>query len=312
MKWSTGSEAVPTIESNLPGLLSTGPFHAAFRAAVRERGLTLERLRSHLARRGISVGISSLSDWQHGRSRPGPASLPAVSALEQILGLRADSLVRLLVAPADHGGGRATRRRDGLEERADVVAALLDDLPGGGQHAVDVVSRHDKVSIDAHRRAAVVWSRVVVRARVDGVDRFVLRYFGDAGCDVDSVRLCLLENCRLGEVRRHATGVVVAELLFDEVLSAGQTWVFEKQIIDQTGRPCTEHAHGFLGTGEQYVLEIRFDPARLPADCHVFGQPGLHDERRRIADLALNRHHAVHLYTSAASAGLIGIGWSWP
>jgi hypothetical protein len=311
MNSSTGCEAVQISESDLPSLLSTGPFHAAFRAAIRERGLTLERLRSHLGRRGIPVGISSLSDWQHGRSRPGPGSLRTVSALEEILGLRAGSLVRLLVTSLVDGAYRVNRR-GGLDERADVVAALLDDLPGGGQRDVDVLNRHDKVSIDAHRRASMVWSRIVVRAREDGVDRFVLRYFGDAGCDVDTVRLGLLENCRLGEVRRHAAGVVVAELLFDDVLSAGQTWVFEKQIIDESGKPCTEHAHGFLRTEEQYVLEVRFDPNRLPADCHVFGQPGLHDERRRIGDLALNRHHTVHLHASGISAGLIGIGWSWP
>ncbi len=307
MKSSTGCDAAQISESDLPSLLSTGPFHAAFRAAVRERGLTLERLRSHLGRRGISVGVSSLSDWQHGRSRPGPGSVRAVSALEEVLGLRADSLVRLLAAAAHRANPR-----DGLDERADVIAALLDDLPGGGQRDVDVLSRHDKVCVDAHRRAAVVWSRIVVRARVDGVDRFVLRYFGDAGCEVDAVRLGLLENCRLGEVRRHAAGIVVAELLFDEALSAGQTWVFEKQIVDQTGKPCTEHAHGFLRNEEQYVLEVRFDPDRLPVDCHVFGQPGLHDERRRIGDLAVNRQHAVHLHASGVSAGLIGIGWSWP
>ena len=96
------------------------------------------------------------------------------------------------------------------------------------------------------------------------------------------------------------------------MLSAGQTWVFEKQIIDESGRPCTAHAHGFLRTEEQGVLEVRFDPTRLPVDCHVFGQPGLHDERRRIADLTLNRYHSVHLHAPAISAGLIGIGWSWP
>jgi hypothetical protein len=307
MKSSTGCEAPQIGESDLPSLLSTGPFHAAFRAAIRERGLTLERLRSHLGRRGISVGISSLSDWQHGRSRPGPGSVRAVSALEEILGLRADSLVRLLAANASR-----VNPRGGLDERADAVAALLDDLPGGGQRDVDVLDRHDKVVVDAQRRASVIWSRIVVRAREDGVDRFVLRYYGDAGCDVDTVRLGLLENCRLGEVRRHAAGIVVAELLFDEMLSAGQTWVFEKQIIDESGNPCTEHAHGFLRTEEQYVLEVRFDPGRLPVDCHVFGQPGLHYERRRIGDLALNRHHAVHLHASGISAGLIGIGWSWP
>jgi hypothetical protein len=143
------------------------------------------------------------------------------------------------------------------------------------------------------------------------VDRFVVRYFGDPGCDVDGIRFCPLENCRLGEVRRHRSGVAVAELLFDTVLSAGQTWVFEHRLVDRTGEPCTGHAHGFLGVEEQYLLEVRFHPARLPSDCHAFGQPGLHDDRRRTGGLTLNADHAVHVHASGGSAGLIGIGWTW-
>src|SRR5256885_8599794 len=82
-----------TTEPDLAQLLYTGPFHTALRAAVRERGLTLDRLRAHLARRGIPVGLSSLSDWQHGRRRPrSAASLRAVRALEEILGIPPRSL----------------------------------------------------------------------------------------------------------------------------------------------------------------------------------------------------------------------------
>src|SRR5439155_6448140 len=108
-------------------------------------------------------------------------------------------------------------------------------------------------------------------------------------------------------------GVMVAELLFDRALAAGETWLFEEQILDTTGAaPCTEHAFGFRQPGGQYLLEVRFDPAALPVDCHAFAQPGLNDERYRTGDLALNRYHAVHLFASGLSAGLVGIGWSWP
>jgi hypothetical protein len=306
---SNGVDGAGVVDPDLAGPLSTGPFDVAFRAAVRLRGLTLQRLRWHLAGRGIPIGVSSLSDWQHGRSRPGPASRPAVRALEQVLRLPTGSLVRLLVT-ADGGG--APRPRRGLDERDHVVAELLAGLPGGDRRNLDVLVRHDKVYVDAFGHASTVWSRVVVRAQRPGVDRFVVRYFGDPGCDVDSVRFRPLENCRLGEVRRHRSGVAVAELLFDSVLAAGQTWVFEERLVDPTGEPCTEHAHGFLGVEEQYLLEVRFDPARLPSDCHAFGQPGLRDERRRTADLPLNADHAVHVHASGGSAGLIGISWSWP
>src|SRR5216117_64978 len=96
----SGDELARKAERDLASLLYAGPFHAAFRAAVHERGLALDRLRAHLAQRGITVGLSSLSDWQQGRRRPcGANSLRAVHALEEILGLPPRSLIRLLVKP---------------------------------------------------------------------------------------------------------------------------------------------------------------------------------------------------------------------
>jgi hypothetical protein len=132
------------------------------------------------------------------------------------------------------------------------------------------------------------------------------------GCAIESVHVDAVENCRLSRVLRHPVGVLVAELLFDEVLAAGQTWVFEKRVRDGTGQPSREHAHGFRQHGEQHLMEVRFDPAALPLDCHAFAQSGLDDERRRTSDLALTSHHAVHLFASGVSGGLLGIGWSWP
>src|SRR5439155_6255757 len=61
-----GSDSTPwgwsvrPASGDLDSTLGTGPFDAALRAAVSRRGLTLDRLRSHLDRRGIPVGLSSL------------------------------------------------------------------------------------------------------------------------------------------------------------------------------------------------------------------------------------------------------------
>src|SRR4051794_30388853 len=114
-------------DRNANSLLYTGPFHAALRAGIRERGLTLERLRWHLARRGIPIGLSSLSQWQHGHTRPGrDNSLRAVEALEEILRLPPGSLTRLL-AVEDFP---ARPRKEGLDESGGPLGELLDSLPG--------------------------------------------------------------------------------------------------------------------------------------------------------------------------------------
>jgi len=128
---------------------------------------------------------------------------------------------------------------------------------------------------------------------------------------VDQVRVHGLENCRVGQVLRHPSGVLVAEVLFGETLRVGDTWVFEYRVDDGTGAPATEYAHGFRLAEEQLVMEARFHPCALPVDCHAFAQPGLYDPRYRTADLRLNQHHAVHLVAQGATTGVRGIAWSW-
>ena len=60
--------------------LRAGPFHVALRAAITARGLPLHRVQHHLTRRGVTVGVTSLSYWQQGRgarsapSRCGPCA----------------------------------------------------------------------------------------------------------------------------------------------------------------------------------------------------------------------------------------------
>src|SRR5207248_10592476 len=110
----------------------------------------------------------SLSDWQHGRRRPaGERSLTAVRALEEILGVPRESLVRLLGEPV----------RRGLDETRGALGELLDQLPVSRARTVEFLSGDDKVTIDGQRRCASVWSRVAVRALTGGVDRYLLRYF---------------------------------------------------------------------------------------------------------------------------------------
>ncbi|NDZ73640.1 hypothetical protein G3I36_21840, partial [Streptomyces sp. SID10362] len=55
------------------------------------------RVQHHLAHRGVKLGVTSLSYWQQGARRPRRAeSLRAVRALEEVLSLPDDSLLRLL------------------------------------------------------------------------------------------------------------------------------------------------------------------------------------------------------------------------
>jgi hypothetical protein len=144
------------------------------------------------------------------------------------------------------------------------------------------------------------------------VDRYPLRYYGDQDCVIDRVELGALENCRPGRVLRHPHGVIVAELLFDQALRPGETWVFEARWRDRSAAVSTEHAHLCRYPGEQYLMEVRFDPGTVPLACHAFVQSGLTGDRCATIPLTVSRHHAVHLLAEPERPGLRGIAWNWP
>src|SRR5690242_21087060 len=107
MRPATEYADAPTAE--LDTALRGGPFHVALRAAIAARGLPLQRVQHHLSRHGVKVGVTSLSYWQQGARRPQrPESLRAVRALEEILHLPDESLIRLLAEAGERAEiGRA-------------------------------------------------------------------------------------------------------------------------------------------------------------------------------------------------------------
>ncbi|MCX4582943.1 hypothetical protein [Streptomyces sp. NBC_01481] len=305
-------------EADLAQVLHTGPFHLALRAALAVRGLPLQRVQHHLAHRGIKVGVTSLSYWQQGARRPQrPESLRAVRALEDVLELPGNSLIRLL--DAGEGGGRtdverpAARSYRSLVEASGAVEQLLADLespPDGGLHTV---GHHERVRIGSGRELLGRDSAHVVRAHRDGIDRYLAIHHGDPGCDPARVEVSALENCRTGRVRWHReTGVLVAELLFDARLRAGETYYFGYGFEDGTGGPSSEYVRGFGFAGGQYVLQVHFDEGALPVRCRRFAQATTGALRGARTDLTLSgRHRTVHLVEQGVRPGILGIDWDW-
>ncbi|TXS51042.1 hypothetical protein [Streptomyces sp. t39] len=306
-------------EAELARVLNTGPFHQALRAALSVRGLPLQRVQHHLAHRGIKVGVTSLCYWQQGARRPRrPESLRAVRALEEVLELPAHSLIRLL--GTDGTGGRrpapapapAVRAYRGLAELTGEAERLLGGSapqPGG----LETLALQERVRIGADRRLLGRDAQHVVRARRDGVDRFLAVHRGEAGCDPDRVEISALENCRPGRIRRdRAAGTVVAELLFDGALRVGETYVFGYGVEDGTGGPSGACVRGFGGRGGQYLLQVRFAPGALPLRCHRFASAADGTPRGVRTELAVSRRHrTVHLLEQGVRPGAVGIEWQW-
>ncbi|WP_329115658.1 hypothetical protein [Streptomyces sp. NBC_01465] len=303
-------------EADLAQMLHTGPFHLALRAAIAVRGLPLQRVQHRLASRGIKVGVTSLSYWQQGARRPQrPESLRAVRALEDVLELPGESLLRLL----DADGARAEVERPAarsyrsLVESSGAVERLLAELELPKDGGLHTVGQHERVRIGAARELRGRDAEHVVRAHRDGIDRYLAVHRGDPGCDPARVVVRAGENCRTGRVRwDRESGVLVAELLFDARLRAGETYLFGYGFEDGTGGESGEYVRGFSFGGGQYVLQVRFDERALPVRCRRFAQASAGAARGARADLTLSGlHRTVHLVEQGVRPGILGIGWDW-
>ncbi|WP_433272074.1 hypothetical protein ACQPZF_15225 [Actinosynnema sp. CS-041913] len=298
-------------------LLRTGPFPEALRAAIERSGLTLERLRDRLDRRGIHVSLSTLSYWRLGRSRPErAASLRAVQAIETILGLPRHSLEALLGPPRPRGRWVATqqqsRRYGGMLQPAQSLAETVEALVGPSDGKLRLWSQDDAATVDANGLIRQVHTRQVLRA-VDGhPDRHIAVYCGDPGTAPDALTAEAVRNCRLGRVRRHPRApVIAAELMLDQTLRAGQTHLLEYRFTIAEGSPGLDYRRAFRYPVGTYVLSVSFTEPKLPVRCFGLSQPGVDAALTQDDELPLTPGRLVHLMARDVQPGVLGIGWEW-
>ncbi|MER6077735.1 hypothetical protein [Streptomyces sp. NPDC001833] len=312
-----GTQHADVATAELDSALRGGPFHVALRAAIAARGLPLQRVQHHLSRYGVKVGVTSLSYWQQGARRPQrPESLRAVRALEEILQLPDESLIRLLAEATDQESAErrpAARSYRSLVEACDVLDRMQAELGWSLDGGLHTLGHHERVRIGTHRELAARESQHIVRAHRDGVDRFVAVHHGDPGCAPQHMTVRALENCRAGRVRADPeTGLLVAELLFGTRLRSGDTFLFRYAVEDGTAGVSREYVRGFGFPGGQYTLQVRFAADALPTRCHRFAQHSAAAPRGGRQTLPLSGlHRSVHLVEPRVRPGLLGIGWDW-
>lgn len=288
-------------------MAASGSFADTLRCAIEERGLGLERIKERLEARGVSISVATLSYWQSGRSQPErKVSLAALPHLEALLDLDRGALQRTLTAPRERG------RRcpvDGL----DVLwpeppqTRVLRRLDTRWDADLERVSLHDVVTIGPDRTQRSLQVCEILRARRDGPDRrVVLHGQDDPHAGLPEIRP--LRGCRLGTVAEDpVAGVVGAELEFFQPLRRGQTVVVEYDINASAPHPHEREVTRRLRLPiRQYLLEVRFDPAALPASC-VPVRDG-----EELEPLDLDPSHAVHLVETDCPTGITGVRWCWP
>lgn len=295
--------AVPL--ADLGTLLRVGPFDAALRAAIRARGLSLDRLREHLRARGVTVTTATLSYWQSGRSRPERRdSVRGLRQLEDVLEVPPGSLVALLGPPRVRRSTPAEIGRFWPDGRR--IDAAVSDVDTRWDERLTRLGQHDVVFVGAGREELEIRSRQVLRAEADGPDRWVVILHLDEH-DRPLPELRDLRGCRAGRrVLRPEDGLLVVELAFARPLLRGETVLTEHTLVNRAPYPvATNYERKFRLPVREYVLEIRFSPEAVPAVCRRFAEPG------EAADV-VPESGAVHGVALNFGPGRYGFEWDWP
>ncbi|MBM7774967.1 transcriptional regulator with XRE-family HTH domain [Actinokineospora baliensis] len=289
-------------------------FGAALRAAITRRDLTLDRIRSRLAARGVDISLATLSYWQQGRSRPErPKSLRALRELETILNLRPNALFDLLDPPKPRGrpltAGKVTGRH--LYGEDSPMRRLLGTSFEQFNEGIVVLTMTETCTVDATRSLRRISTTQVLRAVQDDQDRFLYVHGVDEGDVMPSeVRV---HSGRLGDVRvDHEAGFLAAEIRFDRALAKNETVVVEYDtVLGESAVPSRAHEHRFRTPVHAFLLRVRFDPTDPPTRCVGFYRPTVPAAAKQRQRLLPDATHTVHTFIPKCAPGVYGMSWRW-
>ncbi|GAA2396282.1 helix-turn-helix domain-containing protein [Nonomuraea africana] len=288
-------------------------FHQALSAAIEARGLTLERLRAHLAEQGHTVSAATLSGWQRGRIRPGRhRSVRAIAGLETILGLPEYSLVSLIGPPRQAGAATPGKpvAHEQLCPAGPSVRPLLAGLGGEQRPLLRTLTCHDHIVVGERRDERLVRTTLTLKSVGSGVDRYVAIHYNEHGRPPHDLHV---NACQIGEVRTDpANGLVAAELLFDRPLAAGETYVLDYTFSYRPpGPPADCRYRWFRQWAGFYLLTVEFTRPAIPAKLYRTWQPSGTAPLVSLAPIRLIAGTSAHIAETDQRPGLAGLRWEW-
>ncbi|MCS0603599.1 hypothetical protein NX794_20620 [Streptomyces sp. LP11] len=293
-------------------------FARTLKTGLQRSGLSLNRVTTRLADRGISLSVATLSCWQRGRRRPEQAaSLRAVEELEPILGLAPGTLTTVLSPAPPRGAGLLTpadpttmRRLLGTGSPAELalgkpVERLNEDLRP--------IGIRDVVHLDEQGRVSRLAVTHVMRAVRSGVDRMTGVFQLDEGQDPGGgivVRSGGLAASSFAP-RSHC---LVVEFTFGRTLARGETSIIEYEMpMGGAGAPAAHCQERVVKARlRDLVMQIRFHPEAVPTHCSVHYRRRLGAEPEKIRRIPVDDFQQTHMVVSDATPGVHGISWVWP
>lgn len=290
------------------GALSSRPragasFAYALDAAIAARGLTLNGIRRELAGHGVEISTATLSYWRRDLRWPeGERSLRAVGLLERVLRLPAATLTSLV-------GPRRPRGRWVNRPETPAVAALAAELDDPGQGRCRIVSVQDVFTVRANGTERGTRSRLVLRGVRGQVTRHLVRYQSDEpSCTPE---LVATDFCRPGRVVIDpATGLLVAELLLDRPLTAGEHTVVEYEVRAAPGPTVTYYYRRLATPVVECSQLVRFE-GTPPARCHSYWRDDLESPMTATGPLPLGPSRTSCFVEHGVPSGVVGTTWRW-
>jgi len=295
---------------DLAHALRTGPFSAVLHLAIEDRGMRLEDIQERLAAAGVAISVTMLNYWRRGRSRPQrPESLKAVRLLEEILSLPEESLIAQL-EPRRSSTPPGSIDIDRLFASTSLMR-MIGELDRWMYHELTRISTHDVYLVGPRRQERGLICHQVMRANIDRVARTVGIFHSD---DPQArIGINALRGCRIGRVRAEpGTGAIAAEIVFDRVLSRGDTVVLEYEFHTSDTVATTDHYYrGFSVPIGEYVLQIQFDADAVPARCYRFEKRSVTAPEQGLREVWIGSTQSAHLLACDVPPGVVGMRWEW-
>lgn len=286
------------------------PFSSAFAAAVDARGLSLEKLYRRLQDVGSPVSIATLSYWRAGHRRPEqPASLEALDALEEILGVPAGHLRTKLEMTRRSPGSGTRKSLDEVMPQGDRVRELLTDL--GFPQTVELLELATQVTVDMDERGhgSSYTARGVFRGVRDGVDRLPFVFWME-GPDAELPKFEPMHGCEMGRsVVDAEAGIYALELLLEAPLGAGESTVLEHRVhIPRQAMAGTSYEHALVRRMNEILLWVRFHPDKVPERGEAYIRT---EDSEETFPLETAGRLSMHFQGQNVGPGQVGIRWFW-
>lgn len=291
----------------------TPTFAEVLTAAIQARGLSLERIRSHLDKAGVPVSIATLSYWQSGRSLPTRArSFHTLVELEHVLGVESGHLTQHTYT-ADGRTRRETFEWQKVMPSLNIVAEVLTDLDLDWHGELTRVAVHDHLTIGADRSEEAQEVRVIWRAERSGLPRWAVVSEQDAQGPTSQTVEPLM-GCTLGEVVEFPErNLLIAEMTGHRPLQRGEMFACEYRLTSTpTSMPSFRLLRAVSNTMKTLTMVIRFHPDAPPVRVRTGIQESMDDEDvpAETVDVPISAGEAQHVWTDP-KPGVYSMLWEW-